>query len=73
MVEVYTVESRGRNRDWEPVQLGVFGGKSLLAVTNDLDEARHKMNGLRSNDKTYHIQREYRIVKATTTYEVLDA
>lgn len=72
MIEIYTIESKGQHRDWEPLKLDVFGGKPLLAVTDNLDEARSKMNGLRSYDKTYHIQREYRIVKATTTFEVLN-
>ena len=68
----YTVQTKGRNTDWEPVKLDVFGGTALLAITKDRGAAFAKMNALRSIDKTYHIDREYRIVKSTTTFEVLD-
>tara|TARA_R110000868_G_scaffold377881_3_gene643249 strand:- start:365 stop:604 length:240 start_codon:yes stop_codon:yes gene_type:complete len=72
---VYTIESRQSNTDdgWERVKLSHFvGDGSLLESTSDEQEARYKINSLRETAKTYHWTTEYRIIKATTTFEVLD-
>lgn len=68
----YTVQAKRPQGNWEPVELDRFGKTALLAITDNLQEAQYKLSSLKECARTYHSHSKYRIIKATTTFEVLD-
>lgn len=69
----YTIQAKRPQGNWEPVEIDRFGKTALLAITDDLQQAQYKLSSLKEYARTYHSHSEYRIIKATTTFEVLDA